>query len=77
MDPVLELYDPFGNIFMSNDNWRDDGNQEAIEAKGLAPTDDRESAILTALGGNPYTVIVRGKNGTAGVGLVEIYNVDP
>ena len=45
-------------------------------ATGLAPSDSRESAILLRnLDPGPYTAIVRGKNNTTGVGLVEIYDV--
>ncbi len=42
---------------------------------GLAPTDDRESAILRTLTAGAYTVIVQGKNSTTGVGLIEAYNL--
>jgi len=42
---------------------------------GLAPTDDRESAILRTLAAGAYTVIVQGKNSTTGVGLIEAYNL--
>jgi hypothetical protein len=44
-------------------------------AAGLAPTDDRESALFQSLSPGAYTAIVAGKGGTAGVGLVEAYNV--
>jgi PKD domain len=79
-DPTLELHDANGATIRSNDNWKvDDRNgdsqQAAIESTGLAPTDDRESAILTDIAPGNYTAILAGKNGTTGVGLVEIYNV--
>ena len=73
-DPVLELYDSTGTIIASNDNWKDT-QQEEIEAAGLAPTEDSESAISAALPPGAYTAIVRGANGTTGVGLVEAYNL--
>jgi len=73
-DPTLELHDGTGTLIASNDNWKDT-QQAAIEATGIPPTDDRESAILTALWPGPYTAIVRGKNNTTGVGLVEVYNI--
>ena len=57
-----------------NDNWKDT-QQAEIEATGIAPTDDRESAILQTLAPGNYTAIVRGKNDTTGVGLVEVYNL--
>ena len=43
-DPVLELHDGSGALLQMNDNWRDTQETE-IEATGIPPTDDRESAI--------------------------------
>lgn len=61
--------------FSSNDDWRT--TQEAeIRATGVAPTDSREAAIVATLEPGSYTVIVRGRGDTTGVGLVEIYNLD-
>lgn len=75
-DPVLELHGPGGFVTITNDNWRDDPAQEAaIIATGIAPTNDLESAIDAALSPGTYTAIVKGKNGTSGVGLVEIYDL--
>jgi hypothetical protein len=71
-DPMLELHDSNGTLLDSNDNWRSDHEAE-IEATGLAPNDDLESAILMTLDAGPYTAIVHGQNNTTGVGLVEIY----
>ena len=73
-DPTLDLHDGNGAIIASNDNWKDT-QQSEIQATGLAPSDDRESAILATLVQGNYTVILRGKNNTTGVGLVEIYKV--
>jgi hypothetical protein len=74
-NPVLELHDFNGAILASNDNWRDAPNSSDIAATGLAPTDDRESAILAVLGPGTYTAIVRGLGGS-GVGLLEAYSID-
>ena len=73
-DPTLELHDGNGALIRSNDNWKET-QQTDIEATGLAPSDDRESAILSTLGPGAYTVIVRGENNTTGVGLVEVYRL--
>lgn len=75
-DPVLELRDKDGVLITSNDNWKD-SQQTEIEATGLAPTNDNESAILATLSPDSYTAIVRGSNDTIGVALVEVYNLSP
>ena len=74
-DPMLELHDGTGAVLTSNDDWKVP-QQAAIEATGLAPPDDRESAILLSLQPGSYTAIESGKNGTTGVGLIEVYDVD-
>ncbi len=73
-DPVLELYDGSGTNLTTNDDWMDTQETE-IEATGLAPTDDRESAVLTTLAPGAYTAIIRGAVDTTGVGLVEVYHL--
>jgi len=73
-DPKMDLLDGNGNLLMSNDNWKD-SQQASIQATGLAPGDDREPAILTTLIQGNWTAIVRGKNNTTGVGLVEVYRI--
>ena len=76
-DPVLELNGPGSFVTVTNDNWRDDPVQEAlIEATGIAPTNDFESAIDARLTPGAYTAIVRGNGNTSGVGLVEVYDLD-
>jgi hypothetical protein len=74
-DPTLELHDDSGLIDF-NDNWKDSPQRVEIALSGLAPTDDRESAIARTLAPGKYTGIIRGKNGTTGIGLVEVYDRD-
>jgi hypothetical protein len=76
-DPTLELHDGQGNLLDSNDNWMDSLEKDNIMASGLAPTDDRESAILATLFPGNYTAIVSGVGNTTGVGLVEAYRLGP
>ena len=73
-DPTLELHDTNGTLLISNDNWKDT-QQSEIEATGLQPGSDLESAIVTFLPPGSTTAIVRGKNNTTGVALVEVYRV--
>jgi hypothetical protein len=75
VDPTLELYDGDGTTTASNDNWRDTQETDII-ATSLPPTNDAESAIVTTLPPGNYTAIVRGKNNTTGVALVEAYQLD-
>jgi hypothetical protein len=74
-DPTLEVHDANGNVLQTNDNWKDSPDMAAIQAAGLAPTDDRESAILLTLPSADYTSIVRGKNGATGIALAETYKL--
>jgi hypothetical protein len=75
-DPVLELHGPGGFATITNDNWRDDPAQEAaILATGIAPTNNLESAIDATLNPGAYTAVVRGKNNTSGIALVEVYDL--
>ena len=75
-DPILELRDAAGNIVLSNDNWRS-AQQDAIIAAGVAPASDLESALIVTIDPGAYTAIVRGVGNVTGVGLVEVYDVDP
>jgi hypothetical protein len=72
-DPTLQLFDGGGHPFWFNDNWKDP-QQAQIQSTGLAPQNDSESAILQILQPGNYTAILFGKNGTTGVGLVELYD---
>lgn len=74
-DPVLELHGPDGSAIKTNDNWRDTQAQK-IQDTGLAPTDDLESAIVATLAPGNYTAVLSGRDGTTGISLVEIYDLD-
>ena len=74
-DPVLELRNSSGALVTSNDNWRDSPERTQIEATGIPPNDDRESAILRSLAPGAYTAILKGKNDSTGIALVEVYDL--
>jgi hypothetical protein len=75
-DPTLELFQG-STLLMSNDDWQNSSQQAEIAASGFAPGKAEESAIIwTLIPGQGYTAIVRGKNGTTGVGVVEAYDLD-
>ena len=80
-DPTIELHDANG-IVATNDNWKIDdktgqSQQAAIANTGAAPVDDRESALVRTLNPGNYTVILRGKNNSTGIALIEAYDLDP
>jgi acetyl esterase/lipase len=74
-DPVLEVYDSNGTLTAANDNWRSTQEQE-IQAT-LPPTNNLESAILARLVPGVYTAVVHDASHSTGVGLVEVYNLEP
>jgi hypothetical protein len=74
-DPALELRDQNGTLLKANNDWGDDPAQAAeITAAGLAPSNNKESAIAATLAPGGYTAILSGVNGGTGVGLVEVYD---
>jgi len=75
LDPTLELHDNNGGLIAFDDDWKIPQIQ-AVQAVNLAPPDTRESAIVSAfLSPGNYTAVVRGKNNTTGVALVETYRL--
>lgn len=74
-DTTLELHDGQGAVIASNDNWQDT-QAAAIEGTTIPPSDPREAAILHQLTPGNYTAIVRGKDNTTGVAVVEAYQIN-
>jgi hypothetical protein len=74
-DPMLELFDANGALLAANDNWRTGGQESEINATGVAPSSDLESAIVYQLPSNnaSYTATVRGIGDTTGIAVVEVY----
>jgi len=83
-NPRLELHDGSGALLATNDDWQTTiiggiitGNQVSdIQNSGHAPTAATESAIIADLPPGNYTAIQSGVNNTAGVGLVELYDLN-
>jgi hypothetical protein len=75
-DPMVELYDSAGTLLASNNDW-EQGQPQALRDVNLAPPNQLEAAVLATLPPGAYTAILRG-NGTAqGIGLVEVYDLQP
>jgi hypothetical protein len=75
-DPTLELHGPGSFTTIKNNNWKDTQENE-IQNTGLAPTNDLEAAIDVTLDPGNYSAILRGNNNGVGIGLVEIYDLQP
>lgn len=75
-DPTLRLHNTSdGSLIVANNNWRSSQETE-IEQTGLAPSNDNESAIVVTLAAGAYTAVLEGENGSTGIGLVEVYDLD-
>ncbi len=78
-DPVLTVTAADGTVLMVNDNWEDSQGQMVIDLWGGSPNvaagSASSAAVLTLPPGN-YTAKVEGKDGTTGVALVEVYQID-
>jgi len=83
-NPRLELHNGSGALIATNDDWQTTilggiitSNQVSdIQNSGHAPTAASESAIIADLQPGNYTAIVQGVNNTAGVALVEVYDLN-
>ena len=82
-DPRLTLYSG-GSVIAANDNWHSTNIGGAIttnqsidlEGSGLAPSNDAESAMVVTLNPGPYTAVIDGANGSTGIAIVEVYDLD-
>jgi hypothetical protein len=77
-NPRIDLFDASGNRLTPNDDWKSDAraNELSQTYPSLAPANDKESArLVTLLPGN-YTVQGTNVDGTDGVVLLEVYDVD-
>ncbi len=73
-DPVLEVYSQ-STLVGSNDNWQDGRNASEIIALGLAPQQERESALMEVFRPGTYTLKVSSKNNDRGVVLLEVIDL--
>src|SRR4030095_16016452 len=74
-DPVIDLRRANGSLVLANDNWKETQQTEITNA-GIAPSNDKEAALIATLTAGNYTAILTGKNGGTGVGLAEVYDLD-
>ena len=72
-DPTIDFYRG-SQLILSNDNWKT-RDQTNIQNTGIQPANDKESAILVTLDPGSYAAVIRGKNNTTGVALVEVFQM--
>ncbi len=75
LDPTLQIVNRNGTTIATNDNWQTGQDPGPIRNSKLAPTDPAEAAIRITLPPGGTTMLLRGKNDTVGIGLLEIYDI--
>ena len=73
-DPALEVRDSSGTLVASNNNWQDAPLAQRVQPP-FQPNNALESALLLSLRGGTYTAIVSNADGTTGIAVVEVYNL--
>ena len=80
-DPVLTIRDASNQVIGANDDWESDGLGSALaamsESVGAFALEEgsTDAAVLLVLDPGSYTVVLSGKSGGTGTGLIEIYLV--
>ena len=78
-DPVLSIKDVNGAELMTNDDWEDSQGGLVTDLWNGNPNmaaGSASSAIVVDLEEGSYTAVVEGKDGSTGVALVEVYEID-
>jgi hypothetical protein len=75
-NPTLDLYNANGGLLQSNDDFDSNRDATVIRSFGLGVANANESGLYIQAAPGSFTAVMKGANGTAGVGLVEIYGVD-
>ncbi|MGI8819956.1 MAG: Calx-beta domain-containing protein [Chthoniobacterales bacterium] len=78
-NPTLDVYRGSVKVY-SNDDWKTQsgagvGSRASIEATGLQPGNDKEAALRLTLDPGSYSAVVRGKNSSTGISLVEVFQL--
>jgi hypothetical protein len=82
-DPKIEVFDRMGRKVAENDNWSASSTPETaalIEAAAKAgafplTNDSKDAALLTILPPGSYSIHATGAEGSAGIALIEVYDV--
>ena len=76
-NPILTFYDSTNQPIASNNNWKDSPDRQAIIDTGIAPTNDAESAMVVSVPPGAYTAVLAGVGGSTGIGVIEVYDLNP
>ena len=82
-DPQLQLIQASGDVLRTNDDWATGPDAAIIaaasNAAGAFPllNGSKDAAMILMLPPGAYTVQLSGVNNGTGVGIVEVYDVDP
>lgn len=82
-DPVLGLHQQSdGRLLLENDDWSTAANGDRVADVAAAasafslPAGSADAALLVVVMPGAYTAIVSGKDGTTGIALAEVFEVD-
>ncbi len=76
-DPTLRVVNANGEIIAENDNWQDQATGISAIPSEMTPPDPAEAALRLTLPAGGTTILLRGKDNTTGIGLMEIYDISP
>jgi hypothetical protein len=74
VDPVLQVLNSGGSVVAANDNWKIPG--EEVSAIGLAPSDQREAAMVVSLAPGAYSAIGQRQKRNHWDRPVRLYDLD-
>lgn len=75
IDPRLKLFDSAGNLLAVNEGWT--SQRDELVETGLAPDNERDSAMVATLPPGAYTVVLESSSQSPGTGLFELYDLAP
>ncbi len=82
-DPFLTLKDNAGNTLRTNDDWASGDDAAVIAAAAVSSgafplaNGSKDAGMIVMLAPGAYTLQLTGVNNTTGIGIVEVYDVDP
>ncbi len=74
-NPALDLYNSSSQILQSNDDFNSNRDANLIRQYGLGVSNGFESGLFFESAPGSFTAIMRGVNGSTGIGLIEVYGV--